>query len=423
MKLVFAIWAASLFLAPIHAASPEDMASFDKVWQTIKDRHWNLEATGVDWAAMKEKYRPKAEKAENRTELHDVINGMIGELGQSHFHVYGSGSFNELEGLVGDFSEGGPGTLGIQVALVDDQVYVVDLTDEAAKQGLSVGCRILELQGKPLAPVVTKIKDVYSSVAQSRLYLTRTLNSLFEDFAGKTKKLKVADGGKTFEVSLTTSKPAGEPKQLLNLPTIYFEYESRVLPSNVGYMAFNVFIPEVKTRFDNETLKTFAETDGMIIDLRGNGGGIGFIAVALANRLLSENAKLGVMNNTGGSLNFAVFPQKPIYDKPLAVLIDGGSASTSEIFAAGLQDLGRARVFGTRSAGAALPSIIELLPNGDRFQYAIADYVSEGGRHLEGNGVKPDEETPHTAKSLGHKQDAAMEAALAWIRAQKGKSG
>src|SRR5262249_33546338 len=103
---------------------------------------------------------------------------------------------------------------------------------------------------------------------------------------------------------------------------------------------------------------------------------------------------------------------------PLAVLVDGCSASTSEIFAGGLQGLKRARVFGTRTAGAALPSLIELLPNGDRFQFAIANYVSVDGKVLEGAGVQPDQEVKPDRKALLSGCDPVVEAARQWIKTQ-----
>ena len=102
----------------------------------------------------------------------------------------------------------------------------------------------------------------------------------------------------------------------------------------------------------------------------------------------------------------------------MAILIDGHSASTSEIFAGGLQDLGRARIFGTRSAAAALPSAIERLPNGDGFQHAIANYISEGGRVLEGNGVIPDVVVELKREDLLRGVDAVLKAALTWIETQ-----
>jgi carboxyl-terminal processing protease len=87
--------------------------------------------------------------------------------------------------------------------------------------------------------------------------------------------------------------------------------------------------------------------------------------------------------------------------------------------AEGLKDLGRARIFGTRTAGAALLSLFDKLPDGDGFQYAIANYISEGGQQLEGLGVTPDVETPITREALLAGKDPALDAAVAWIESRK----
>jgi carboxyl-terminal processing protease len=111
-----------------------------------------------------------------------------------------------------------------------------------------------------------------------------------------------------------------------------------------------------------------------------------------------------------------VFPRPETYDGPVAILVDGLSGSCSEIFAGGLQDLGRARVFGSRTVGGVLPSAIEQLPNGDGFQYAFANYVSRGGQVLEGRGVIPDEPVAPTREGLLQGRDEVLDAAVAWIR-------
>jgi carboxyl-terminal processing protease len=80
--------------------------------------------------------------------------------------------------------------------------------------------------------------------------------------------------------------------------------------------------------------------------------------------------------------------------------------------------LKRGRVFGTRPAGAALASVITKLPNGDGFQYAIANYISQGGQPLEGIGVKPDEEVKLTRHQLLEGQDPVLDAAVSWIHKQ-----
>jgi carboxyl-terminal processing protease len=118
------------------------------------------------------------------------------------------------------------------------------------------------------------------------------------------------------------------------------------------------------------------------------------------------------------TLNFVINPRPEVFTGPVAVLVDGSSASTSEIFAEGLKDLGRARVFGERTAAAALPSVIERLPNGDGFQYATANYISEGGKPLEGIGVTPDVEVKLSRQALLAGRDPVVDAAIEWIQKQ-----
>ena len=159
-------------------------------------------------------------------------------------------------------------------------------------------------------------------------------------------------------------------------------------------------------------LKNFAKAPGVILDLRGNPGGIGIMAMGIAGFFIDKNGlKLGDMKMRDATLKFVIFPRPETYGGPLAILVDGGSASTSEILAGGLQDLKRARIFGTRTAGAALPSDIIRLPNGDGFQYPQAIYTSVSGKVLEGAGVTPDVIVP---QSYG--PDAVIEAADDWIR-------
>jgi carboxyl-terminal processing protease len=129
--------------------------------------------------------------------------------------------------------------------------------------------------------------------------------------------------------------------------------------------------------------------------------------------------QLGTDYMRGLTIKFVIFPRAEPFRGPLAVLVDGCSASTSEILAGGLKDIRRARLFGTRTAGAALPSVIERLPNGDGFQYAIANYISEGGQPLEGIGAIPDEEIRVTRRQLLEGKDPALDAAVEWISRQK----
>ena len=79
------------------------------------------------------------------------------------------------------------------------------------------------------------------------------------------------------------------------------------------------------------------------------------------------------------------------YAGRVAILVDETSYSASEVFAGGMQAAGRARVFGARTPGGALPALLRKLPNGDVLEYAIADFVTVSGERIEGRGVVPDE--------------------------------
>jgi carboxyl-terminal processing protease len=165
-----------------------------------------------------------------------------------------------------------------------------------------------------------------------------------------------------------------------------------------------------------EEVTSFADADGIIIDLRGNPGGIGALAIGMAGWFVNENnLKLGTMIMRDTTLNFVINRRAKSYMGPLAILIDSGTASTAEIFSGGMKDLGRARIFGQPSAGAALPSHVEKLPNGDSFLFAVANYVSEGGEELEGNGVIPDEEVTPSEDDLRNGRDVVLDAAIRWI--------
>jgi carboxyl-terminal processing protease len=410
--------------AKVVAEGSEDLQSFEHVWRTIHEKHWDLAGAGADWNAVYKQYRPQAEKAQSREEMRKVITAMIGELGQSHFALLGQNLFHELDEFERRFRSG-KASPGFQVSVINDRLFMthVDPEGPAARAGLHIGEEILAYEGAKAEEIIQKVRKAFAGAVHREFYIARRLNGLFTGPIGHSIALTLADRNpeKQLEISVPLEMPEGKFMPLMNLPPIFFQYTDRMLDNGIGYVHFNVFIPDAKTNWDKQTMTMLREADarGLIIDLRGNGGGLGILSAGMSGRLISERGhKLGTMINKGGTLNFVVFPQPPVFEKPVAVLIDSGSASTSEMMAAGLQDLGRAVVIGEPSAGAALPSVIEILPNGDRFQYAIANYISVKGRTLEGAGVIPDIKAPHTLDSMSRGEDAALTAAIEWIEAQ-----
>jgi len=203
-----------------------------------------------------------------------------------------------------------------------------------------------------------------------------------------------------------------------SFPPQYTEFETRRLADGTGYIRFNIFVTLLMDRI-RTAIRSMSDAPGIIIDLRGNPGGFGGMAPGIAGVLAKEQASLGNMTMRGGSpQRFPFFPQANAYLGPVVILTDGGSASTSEIFAGGMQELGGAVVVGERTAGAALPSIFFKLPTGAIFQYAIGDFKTPKGIVIEGRGVAPDVEVKRTRRSLLEGRDVQLDAAIEQIRKQ-----
>jgi carboxyl-terminal processing protease len=395
-----------------------NLESFEHVWKTVRDTHWDPKFGGVDWQAAHDELRPAVEKAATMAAARKAMSDLLARLHQTHFGIIPVDAYKEVDDH--SSSGGADGHTGIDVRVVDGQALVtsVEQGSPAAKAGVHPGWRILQINGKEVAPPIEAISGVYKDSTLRDMMLSRAMTSRLTAGMGGKVQVQFLDGAdKQVAVEIGEGTARGARSKFGLLPPQYVWVESRKLERNIGYLAFNMFLDPARLMpaFE-EAIKSFRECDGIVIDVRGNPGGIGIMAMGLAGWFIDQQGRqLGTMLTRQTPLKFVVNPRFPTFRRPLAILVDGASASTSEIFAGGMQDLKRARIFGTRTAGAALPSFIERLPNGDGFQCATANYISDGGKPLEGIGVTPDVESPHTRALLLAGKDAALESAIHWI--------
>jgi carboxyl-terminal processing protease len=393
--------------------------SFEYVWKTIQEKHWDPKLGGLNWQAVHDEFRPKIEKAATMDKAREVMMAMIERLKQTHFNIVPADLYKELDAP--GSREGNP---GIDVRVLDSRATVtsVDPGSPAEARGVKPGWQILRIDGKDLLPGIRKIQEGFGKSTLLDVMMARSVMARLNGKAGKAVTIDFLDGAdQSVGLELDRAKPRGTIATLGYLPPMYFWAESRKVRPDVGYVRFDLFFePDTLIKTVQETVKSCAECKGIIIDLRGNPGGIGGLATGVAGWFIDNPGQvLGTLYLRDNSLKFVVFPRPDAFPGPLAILVDGCSGSTSEIFAGGLKDLKRARIFGTRSAGAALPSVFEKLPNGDGFQYAIANYIAQGGKPLEGIGVIPDEEVRLTRHQLLEGQDPVVDAAVSWIKNQK----
>ncbi len=404
------------------ALTPEqrqlNIDSFEQVWKTVRDKHWQVKPAGLDWQAVHDELRPAIEKADSMEAARAVMNDMLGRLHQTHFGIVPA----ELYADVGGESQAHDRTTGLDVRVVESQVLVtsVETGSPAASAGVQRGWQIVQIAGVDLAPVVATLNETYGKSSLREIMLRRAILSRLEGDGGQPVKVGFLDGAnQPVTKNLARAKPKGTLTQFGYLYPSYVWFDaSRVGGGNIGYVSFNMFLdPARLMNLFGEAVTSCMQCDGFIVDVRGNPGGLGAMAMGMAGWFIDRpDQRLGTLYMRDTTLKFIVNPRAKTFAGPLAILVDGASASTSEILAEGLKDLGRARVFGSRTAAAALPSMFEKLPNGDGFQYAVANYISEGGQPLEGLGVTPDVETPLTRRALLEGKDPALDAAIAWIQ-------
>ncbi|MGB7760360.1 MAG: S41 family peptidase [Bryobacteraceae bacterium] len=396
-----------------------NIESFEHVWITVRDKHWDPKLGGLDWQAVHDELRPRLERAATMEQARAVMEDMLERLKQTHFGIVPMAVYKEME----DGGKG-EGRTGIEVRVVEGRALVVSMDPDspAAKSAVTPGWEIERVDGKPLEPGLRKIDRNFRGSTLHDLMLERAVSARLAGGEGTRVKLSFRDArGRSTTIDMERARPRGAEFSFGNLPPLYFWVDSHKLRPDIGYIKFNLFFaPETLNKAFENAVADCAACRGFVVDLRGNLGGIGGLAPGVAGWFLDQpGLRLGDMFLRASKLKFVVFPRPAPFRGPLAILVDGCSASTSEIFAGGMQDLKRARVFGMRTAGAALPSVIERLPNGDGFQYAIANYISEGGKQLEGAGVIPDEIAGPTRRELLEGRDPALGRALAWIEGSK----
>lgn len=397
-----------------------NVASFDTIWKTIHNYYFDPQFGGVDWDAVRAELRPRVERAETMAAARAAMKDALARLGQSHFNIIP----NDVYRGIAASAAAGETETGLTVRVLDGLAVVTKVRADsaAARAGVKTGWQITHIDDEDLAPILTELADCYAGRTTQQSMLTAAVKSRLAGPVGTPAVVRfIADRGQSVIRSIDRERPSGKCTHFGHLPPMWVSFDSRRLESDVGYIAFNLFLEPVTLmpRY-REALREFSGAAGIVIDLRGNPGGIGALAMGMAGHLVEHaDQPLGTMRGRQMELKFAIFPQPDVYTGPVAILIDGCSASTAEIFAGGMKDLGRARVFGRRSAGAALPSAIVRLPNQDAFQYAQADYVSGSGHRLEGQGVLPDVEVVPTRAALLAGRDPTLEAAVEWIHSQE----
>jgi carboxyl-terminal processing protease len=413
-------WIVASVPAGVRAQDQQAAETFDAAWTIIRDSHFDRTMNGVNWDAVRTELRPRAETAKDSAELRSVIRDMLGRLGQSHFALIPGSASGPKPAL--DLS----GDLGLDVRLIDGAVIVSSVERDSSAQtaGVKPGWKVVSVGGTNMDPLLA---DLPAEPRLRNVEAWRTAQERLRGPAGTKVTVTFQDANRHFhDLHLERRPETGEPVTVGHLPTMFVRVESerRTAPGGlaVGVIRFNVWMTAVDREFQ-KAIDEYRNASGIVIDLRGNPGGLAAMLMGISGHFVKERKALGTMKTRDTELRFNANPRlvnaagervEP-FAGPVAILVDAMSGSASECFTGGMQGIGRARVFGQTSMGQALPALFNKLPNGDVLIHAYGDFVAADGTRLEGRGVIPDVPVPLTRESLLAGQDATMDAALAWI--------
>jgi carboxyl-terminal processing protease len=205
-----------------------------------------------------------------------------------------------------------------------------------------------------------------------------------------------------------------------NLPPACTEFETRRLAGGIGYVRLSAFLP---TALDDvlQAIEELHDAPALIIDLRGNPGGVFPVRKAIASQLVGQRTlfmRYRMRNEVQEAyLDFVADP----YPGLVVILVDELSASSSEEFAGSLQALGRATVVGAQTPGRCLVANLAPLPGGGVLSYPYGQSQTPDGRALEDNGVVPDVDVALDRVSLLQGIDTQLEAAIEYVADQIGQ--
>src|SRR5260221_589504 len=379
---------------------------FEKIWKEIYNHYYDPSYNGVDWKEVRQRYTPLVEATKSDQEFYALMSQMTSELHDAHTR------FNSPEQWKNFRRQQGV-TVGFSVDDVDGKTAVTSVIPgtDAARAGIEPGMVVLRVNDTPVAERVAEIEKKRLPSSSERATRWFIYNRVFAGPADSPVKvtLQRADGS-VFEVSVRRQIYSAAP-----------EVTTHVLPSGNVYIRFDGFQRPITKEF-RQALQKFRDAPGLIVDLRRNGGGDLAVLLPTAGYFLGRKTLFAKdSTRTGKPLSSYVGlfklplqlyvgrPGEQIYSGPVVILVDAHSASSSEVFAAGMQDTLRAKVIGSQSCGCVLGiAKPRVMKGGGVLEMSEVLWFSPKGRKLEGTGIIPDKIVVPSVADLQRRRDPVL---------------
>jgi carboxyl-terminal processing protease len=362
MRAFLALASLTLALAqappPEIAISPRDrLKVFDKTWEIVNKKFYDPKFNGVDWPAMKTKYRPLAEAAADKIELRVVLNNLVSELHVSHSDVNSDVWFGN----------------GLNYVRIGQQ-YVVRLT----------------YAGSPAHSAGIERGWVPTGGAGDCNAYGRKVTNTFLDLQGQQHSTEI-------------------PCVILHATVEREPTVARMLDDTTFYIRFPNFTKEHAAWFTGQVTAHRAAA-ALVIDLRSNPGGALEAFQDIAKLFFPEKTEVAIFRSRKGSqMKIKVGSGQKAYPGRVFVLTNAETGSAAEVFSAALQETGRGVIVGRATKKGVLGADHFNLPNGFVLHIPLYDFHTPKGTRLEGRGVIPDQPVEFTLQDFQENKDPDLD--------------
>lgn len=351
-------------------------ALFDKSWSTIRAEYYDPNFNHQKWVRWKNHYQGKI-KTEEDAKV--AIETMLASLDDPYSRFLTKQEFSEQNTSISSKISG----IGVNIVNDAGKIRIISVIEETPAQfaDLKPDDVILAIDNKKVSGL--SLAEVSNLVKGP----TNTFVSL--DILRNNEKLNKKVIRKEIKIKTVKSN----------------------LDKEIGYIQISSFISNSTPNEFLEALENTHESKGLIIDLRGNTGGLLTNAVFIANLFIDKGKLVSIVGRNGYKYDIMAQDTNFQVEKPIILLVNGSSASASEILSGAMKDYHKAKIIGTKTYGKGMVQKIIPMPNETGLNLTIAKYLTPKGKDINKKGISPDLEVHFTKENIEQKQDIQLETA------------
>ncbi len=353
---------------------------FLTVWELVKYNYVDSKLNKQNWEYWKKRY---LKNIKTDDDVYVAVNSFISSLNDPYSKFLSKSEFESQNNIINAKAKG----IGVNIASISGKIYIMNVLKgtPADMAGLLRGDIILEIDG-----FKTKGQTLFQVIQHMKGALGTSLD------------ITVLRGDKKISKKIK--------REEINIKSLDY----KTLENNIGYIQIASFISKDLPMEFLSTLDKLKDTKALVIDIRGNTGGLFQNAVFIANLFLENCTLVKVLDNEK-NINIWSADENSLYSAPIVVLIDKNSASASEIFAGAMKDNKRAKLVGGATFGKGLVQKIYSLPNRTGINLTVAKYLTPSNEQIDKIGIKPDFEVLFTKEDLIEGKDTQLEFALSYL--------